>query len=202
MASSAEPPREPAPAPPDSAARLADSAARERTAQQRLVTSPTVVLWCCGAAVPLRWCRRYAAVSVATRPEPALGHGAGHGGAVVDHRRDAGSERRHLSSTWFSARGSTAALRTDLRHSAPYGTPVRLESINLLTLRALPDFRWGGRNGNDDRSYLSREFRSRITSFGTLTAAVANLAAPADPRPQGRLRGPKPATANLYSTSP
>eukprot|EP01046_Picozoa_sp_COSAG06_P000852 COSAG06_NODE_24_length_32981_cov_25.509671_28_plen_289_part_00 len=34
-----------------------------------------------------------------------------------------------------------------------------------------------------------REFRSAITSFGTLTAAVANLAAPADPRPQGRLRG-------------
>ena len=47
----------------------------------------------------------------------------------------------------------------------------------------------GGRNGNDDRSYLSREFRSRITSFGTLTAAVAHTATPADPRPQGRLRG-------------
>ena len=69
----------------------------------------------------------------------------------------------------------------------PASHTVRLESINLLTLRALPDFRWGGRNGNDDRSYLRREFRSRITSFGTLTAAVANLAAPADPRPQGRL---------------
>ena len=98
----------------------------------------------------------------------------------------------------FAPRESTVGPRdsvlqqdkTHCRHASDpgYGT-VRLESINLLTLRALPDFRWGGRNGNDDRSYLSREFRSRITSFGTLTVAVANLAAPADPRPQGRLRG-------------
>ena len=71
----------------------------------------------------------------------------------------------------------------------PASHTVRLESINLLTLRALPDFRWGGRNGNDDRSRSGREFRSAITGFGTLTAAVANLAAPADPRPQGRLWG-------------
>ena len=71
----------------------------------------------------------------------------------------------------------------------PTSHTVRLESINLLTLRALPDFRWGGRNGNDDRSRSGREFRSAITSFGTLTAAVANLAAPAGPRPQGRLWG-------------
>ena len=71
----------------------------------------------------------------------------------------------------------------------PASHTVRLESINLLMARALPVARLGGRNGNDDRSYLSREFRSRITSFGTLTTAVAQSGTPADPRPQGRLRG-------------
>ena len=69
------------------------------------------------------------------------------------------------------------------------GRTVRLESINLLMARALSVARLGGRNGNDDRSYLSREFRSRITSFGTLTAAAAQPATCASPRPQGRLRG-------------
>ena len=71
----------------------------------------------------------------------------------------------------------------------PASHTVRLESINLLSRRTLPDFRWGGRNGNDDRNVSSQEFRIRIADFGTLSAPVVNLAAPADPRPQGRLRG-------------
>jgi hypothetical protein len=71
----------------------------------------------------------------------------------------------------------------------PASHTVRLESITLLTLRALLIARGGGRNGNDDWSRSSREFRTAITSFGTLTAAVSQSGTPADPRPQGRLRG-------------
>eukprot|EP01046_Picozoa_sp_COSAG06_P010146 COSAG06_NODE_548_length_14433_cov_15.096623_8_plen_144_part_00 len=71
--------------------------------------------------------------------------------------------------------------RFSLCYSSPY---IILVSPQYIAQQPPPV-----RNGNDDRSRSGREFRSAITSFGTLTAAVANLAAPADPRPQGRLRG-------------
>ena len=95
--------------------------------------------------------------------------------------------RQHRPRTNLVYRGGTYFIQILYYHHTC--STVRLESVNLLTLRALPDFRWGGRNGNDDRSRSGREFRSAITSFGTLTAAVAQSATPADPRPQGRLRG-------------
>ena len=93
------------------------------------------------------------------------------------------------NSAGFEIYKSVLRKSTVLYPPASHTVHVRLESINLLTLRALPFARLGGRNGNDDRSRSSREFRTVITSFGTLTAAVARRAAPADPRPQGRLRG-------------
>ena len=71
-------------------------------------------------------------------------------------------------------------------HRTWYGT---LGINQLVDLAGVALRKIGGRNGNDDRSRSSREFRTGITSFGTLTAAVSQSGTPADPRPQGRLRG-------------
>ena len=75
-------------------------------------------------------------------------------------------EQRRFRNLQVCTSQKYSAVPTRLTHVLypPASHTVRLESINLLTLRALPDFRWGGRNGNDDRSRSGREFRSAITS--------------------------------------